>query len=242
MKLLISTPCSQGMLYEQYVSSLLTCISRASSEGLIDGFQMHFQGKESLIHRARDRAAMFMLEGGFDKLLTIDADVVWTYEDFKRIIMSDKPIIGGVYPLKTFPVVMNFNPLPDKGAEFFSTGRGIDLDAFVKFKAKYADENGLVEVRHLATGFLCMTREVFEKLGETSDFYDCFDSSTGVTKRYMHFYESGVHEGMLESEDWSICRRAREAGFPVFFDTNVTLAHVGNWEFRIGQLFGKASI
>lgn len=240
MKLCISTPCAGGMLYEPYVSSLLSCISRAMSEGILTGLQMHFQGKESLIHRARDRAAMFALENGFDKLLTIDADISWTYEDFKRIVLSDKPIVGGVYPLKTFPVVLNFNPLPGKGTEFFSTGRGIDLDAFLKFKEKYADENGLVEVRHLATGFLCITREVFEALGAVSDFYDTFDSASGQRKRYMHFYESGVHDGQLESEDWSIMRRARELGYKAYFDTNVILGHTGSHEFRLGQLFGEA--
>jgi hypothetical protein len=240
MRLLISTPCSGGMLYEQYVSSLLVCVSRAVSEGILTGFQVHFQGKESLIHRARDRAAMFMLENDFDKMITIDADIRWTYDDFKRIITSDKQLIGGVYPLKTFPVVLNFNPLPGKGDELFTTTRGIDYEAFEKFKAKYADPvTGLAEVQHLPTGFLCATREVFERLGEVSDFYDTLDASTGTRKRYMHFYESGVHEGQLESEDWNFVRRVRELGISAHFDTKVIVAHVGNHEYSLGQVFGE---
>jgi hypothetical protein len=202
--------------------------------------QPHFQG-DSLIHRARNRAALYAVEHGYDKLLTIDADIVFTYKDFKRLIFSDKDVIGGVYPLKAFPVVMNFNPLPGKGTEFLSTHRGYDYDAFHKFKEKYADtKTGLVEVCHLATGFLCVTRRVFEKLGESSEVYQDLDSVTGERKRFMHFYTSGVHEGILESEDWSFSRRARECGFPVWFDTKIELGHIGLHEYRLGQFYGTA--
>lgn len=240
MKLLISTPCFGGILTEKYVSSLMTCTTRAIAEELVTGFQIHFQGKESLIHRARNRAALYMIEHGFDKLLTIDADMIWTYEDFERIVTSDKDLIGGTYPLKTFPIVLNFNPLPGKGTELFSeSGRGIDYDKFQLFKKAYADERGIAEVNHLPTGFLCAKRKVFEKLGESTDIYEDLDASTGTRKRFMHFYSSDVHNGILESEDWSFCRRAREAGFPVFFDTKVITGHTGTHDYRLGQVFSE---
>jgi hypothetical protein len=212
----------------------------ATVEGLLTEFQIHFQPSESLIHRARDRAAGFFMEHGFDKLITIDADIEWSYEDFKRLITSDKDIIGGLYPLKAFPVVMNFNPLPGQGSEFFKTGRGIDYDAFQEFKAKYADEQGLAEVRHIATGFLCVTRAVFESLKTKSKVYATYDSVSGEMEAFVHYYESGVHEGQLESEDWSFIRRAREAGFKAYIDTRVTLGHVGIHTYRLGQFFGQA--
>lgn len=240
MRILVSMPTFGGMLFTKTASSLISCMIHAQNEGLFE-IQPHFQG-DSLIHRARNRAALFCVEGGYDKLFTIDADVTFTYEDFKRIALSPHAITGGVYPLKAFPLVLNFNPLPDKGSELFKTNRGIDYDAFMMFRKKYADENGLVEVRHLATGFLCVTREVLEKLGEVSEIYEDFDSVSGERKRFMHFYESNVHEGILESEDWSFSRRAKELGFPVMFDTRVLLGHVGSHEYRIGQFFGSTEI
>jgi hypothetical protein len=240
MKLLISTPCSGGNLKDRYVASLLTCISTGISEGLFTKIQPHFQGKESLIHRGRNRAAMYAYENGFDKIITIDADISFTYEDFKRIVTSDEMIVGGSYPIKSFPVVVNFNPLEGKGTEFFSTNRGIDYDAFEKFKAKYADpKTGLAEVRHLPTGFLCVRREVFEKLGETSEIYEDFDSSSGERKRFMHFYPSDVKDFTLRSEDWAFCDNARAAGFKIMFDTRVVTGHVGDHEYRLGQFFGQ---
>jgi hypothetical protein len=240
MKLLISTPCSGGNLKDRYVASLLTCITTGISEGLFEAIQPHFQGKESLIHRGRNRAAMYMMDHGFDKLITIDADISFTYEDFKRIVTTDLPIVGGSYPIKSFPIVVNFNPLPNQGTEFFSTNRGMDYDAFIKFKAKYADpDTGLAEVRHLPTGFLCVKREVFEKLGETTEIYEDFDSSSGERKRFMHFYPSDVKDGILRSEDWAFSDNAIAAGYRVMFDTRVVCGHTGDMEYRLGQFFGE---
>lgn len=241
MKLLISTPCAGGMLYEGYVSSLLSTIERAKDEGLCEAIQIHFQGKESLIHRARNRAALFALEGGFDKLLTIDADIAWKYEDFKRLVSSTQPIVGGVYPLKTFPVVMNFNAIEGRGTEFLSSERGYDLDAYEKFRTKYAGSDGLVEVNHLATGFLCVSVEVLAKLSHTCEVYFSRQNDTGETKGFFDLYPSKVIEKVLESEDWGFCRLAREAGYPIFLDTRVTLSHIGNWTFKLGQFYGTSS-
>ncbi len=241
MKLCISTPASGGMVTDRYCSSLLTSISAAIGEGLLTACQPHFQGKESLIHRARNRAAMFAVEGKFDKLLTIDADMIWTYEDFKRIITADCDIVGGSYPIKTFPIVVNFNPLDERGTELLSTNRGYDYDAFRKFKEKYADpKTGLAEVRHLPTGFLCVKREVFLRIGETSDVYVDFDSASGERKKFMNFYPSEVRDGCLMSEDWGFCDKARAAGFKIMFDTRVITQHTGTHNYALGQFFGEA--
>jgi hypothetical protein len=224
-------------MFSRCAASLISCMTLAQEEGLPIEIQPHFHG-DSLIHRARDRAAMYMIEHGFDRMLTVDADITYTYDDFKRLVLSDEPFIGGAYPIKNFPIVLNFIPLPDQGTELFTQSRCIDYEAFEKFKTKYTDERGLAPVARLATGFLCCAREVFEKLGETSEIYETLNPESGEVRRFMHFYTSGVHEGVLESEDFSLCRRAIEAGFKVQFDSKVILGHIGSHEFRLGQVFG----
>lgn len=240
MRLLISTPCSGGMLYEQYVGSLLQSANRALDEGLLEYWEVAFQGKESLIHRARNRAATDMLINKFDKLLTIDADIAFTYEDFKRIISHDLPIVGGCYPLKAFPVVVNFNPFPDQFREFVKSERGFDYDAFSAYVNKYADpDTGLVEVRHIPTGFMCVRGDVFGKLSETVPTYFSRVTSSSECRGFFDFYPSLVKENILESEDWGFCRIATEAGFKIHLDTRIQLGHVGYHEFRLGQVFGE---
>lgn len=239
MKILISTPAYGGVVTTGYTSSLMMSTFLAMGEGLVESCPVHFQA-DSLIHRARDRAADYFLRGDYDRLITIDADISWDYASFKRLITSPHDIIAGAYPLKAFPVVMNFNALPDRGQELFKTARGIDFDAWKVFCAKHTDANGIAEVQHVATGFMSVTRRVFEALAKDSGNYGTLDSVTGERRAFHHFYESGVHEGQLESEDWSLCRRAREAGFKVHLDTKMTLTHHGNHSYKLGQFFGSA--
>ena len=242
MRLMISTPCYGGTLMHRYVTSLIESVGQATAENLFTEWYIHFQDRESLIHRARNRAAQYFLDSGFDRLLTIDADIDWTYDDFKRVVTSPHDIVGGIYPLKSFPVVMNFNPLPERGTEFFKSQRGIDYDAWGQFKAKYTDNFGLVEVRHLATGFLAVDRKVFESLAQTCETYATFDSASGEYKKFFNFYPSDIKGEILRSEDWGFCDIARQAGFRIYLDTNVCLGHTGNHRFRLGQFYGESGV
>ena len=239
MKILISSPCAGGQLTDGYSGSLYSTFGYMRNHHPDVEINIHFQGKESLIHRGRNRAAKAMIDGGYDKLFSIDADIVFTPEDFCRIALSDRDIIGGLYPIKSFPIVANFNPLPERGTEFFSSHRGIDYDAWGKFVHKYADAEGLVEVRHVPTGFMCVRSEVFAKLSHTVEIYGEFDSSSGQRTGFFHFYPSQVKDGSLLSEDWFLCELATEAGFKVYLDTKVTLGHIGSHTYRLGQFFGQ---
>lgn len=235
-KLWISTPCSNGLLYNGYVGSLLQCAQRALSEGLLDKFYVSMPGKESLISRGRNTEAMAFMENGFTHLLSIDADIVFNWEDFRRVISHDVPIVGGCYPLKNFPVVMNFNPLPGKGTELFKTNRGFDYAAWTEFVNKYADpDTGLAEVRHVPTGFMCVKREVFAKLSHVVPHYWTFESDSGEHSEYCDFYFVGVHDKTYLSEDWSFCQLASANGFKIHIDTKISLGHTGYWTFKMGQ-------
>jgi len=234
MKLLISTPCSGGLLHETYVGSLITSANRAREEGIITHWEVHFQGKESLIHRARNRAALYALEQGFDRLLTIDADISWDYEHFKRVLNTAHPIVGGTYPIKAFPIRLNFIPLDEQAREFMTEGV-LTPEVFYALTNKYADQEGLLEVKSLPTGFLSVSCEVFSRLSDTAEVYFTGDAITGLTKGFFDFYPSRIINKTLESEDWGFCRLAREAGFKLHLDTKVILPHTGNHAFCFGQ-------
>jgi hypothetical protein len=240
VKLWISTPCANGLLYNGYVGSLLHCANRALSEGLLEDFRVSLPGKESLIPRGRNTEAMSFMEAGFTHLLSIDADIVFSWENFRRIISHDVDIVGGAYPLKNFPVVMNFNPLQDKGTELIKTQRGFDYEAWTAYVNKYADpDSGLAEVRHVPTGFMCVRRAVFAKLSHIVPHYWTFSPDGGGSKEFCDFYYAGVAKQEYLSEDWSFCELARANGFKIYLDTKITLGHIGYWEFRLGQVFGE---
>jgi len=240
MKLLISSPCGAG-IYTEFMGSLMTAIERAKYEGICDHVETLMQSKESLIPRARNRDALYALEKGFDRLLSIDADISFSYEDFARMVQTKEPVVGGAYPLKTFPIVMNFIPLADRGLDLYKTHRGIDHEAWREFVHKYADSNGLVEVRRLATGFLSVSCEVLAKLSETAEVYFTRDAAGSEVKGFFNFYPVDVKEQQLRSEDWSFCDSVRDLGYKIMLDTKVRLGHTGDWTFRLGQIYGEVS-
>lgn len=238
MKLLIACPAYGAQVFVQWYNSFRACDNVFAELGVEVGI---IHESESLIPRSRNRQALFALEQGYDRILTIDADIVWSPEDMRRILTSPHKVTGGVYPLKTFPVCMNFNPLPDRGTELRKTERSYDWDAWTKFKEKYADPQGYVEVRHLATGFLSVDCEVLSKLSLTAEVYGTRDATDGEFKGFFDFYPAGVYDQQYLSEDWKHCEMIREAGYPVMLDTQITLGHIGLHEYRINQVFGKIS-
>lgn len=241
MRLYVSIPSYGGQIETRTAARLMTCLEKAMVEGLVEDYNVNFLG-DSLIHRIRNAHANHALQEKYDRLFTIDSDIDFTWEDFRRIISSPHDIIGGSYPLKCFPIVVNFNPLPDKGRELLKTDRCYDLEAFTKFKELYADKDGIAPVTHLPTGFLCVKTEVLKKLSETAQKYVTLAPENGQRRYYHHFYPSEVVEYDLESEDWGFCRIAEKAGYTINFDTRVIVGHIGKHIYRLGQVFGEVDV
>ena len=238
MKLYVSCPAYLGVLTTRTAASLFAALPRAMSDGLLQDYELNFHG-EALINRCRNVHANRALKGKWDKILHVDSDIEFTYEDFKRLILSPHAFIGGSYPLKCLPPVVNFNPLPGRGQELLKNKRGYDLYAFEEFKKKYADQDGIVEVRDIPTGFLCVDMSVYKKLSETAEVYGDYHQETGELTGYFDFYPTKVIDRELLSEDYGLTYLARKAGFKVMFDTKVMTAHYGNHLYKMGQVFGE---
>lgn len=233
MKLLIATPAYGSQFTLGYVASLIDSIFLLNKSKDIE-FQTFFLGGESLISRGRNKCADAFLRGGFDKLLFIDSDLTWTPEDLRLLLESDKPLIGGTYPLKAFPITINFNPL-DSADETFRTDRS--YDNFRRFAAKYANEKGEAEVKHIPTGFMLIDRAVFEHVADFVPLYRCFQPDKGITEHLKDYFPSGARDGGYESEDWAFCRLARSAGIPVYLQTKVICGHTGSHTYEPGQWY-----
>jgi glycosyltransferase involved in cell wall biosynthesis len=230
LRVLISTPCAYGLATVGYVQSLVPTIVRLGQ----DGYDIHLkmQGTESLINRARNTDATYALKNGFDKILFIDADMVFTYENVIRLLTSKREIVGGTYPLKTFPLTLNFNPLPEHG-DLFGTDR--QQDNYLAWVEKYADDNGEAEVMHLPTGFLLVDTKVLAKLTYSVPWYQSFNPDVKTTDVFYDFFPTTVVENQLRSEDWGFCEVARAAGFPLYLQTRAVNAHVGTFTYGLGQ-------
>lgn len=232
MRLLIATPAYGGLVTSRYLQSMV-----ATTRGLLnDGieFALFTLENESLISRARNRCVMYAMENNYTHLLFIDADMIWTYNSLKLLLKSKQMIVGGTYPLKSFPLQLNLNPLPEQ-REFSIEKR--TLADFKDWAHLYADERGEVEVRHIPTGFMLINCEVFIEIAvrKLVQGYKYFDSATNSIRGAYDMFPVRVHEDQYESEDWAFCTIAREAGFKIYLQTKAINAHTGNIHYGLGE-------
>src|SRR3954469_24758530 len=68
---------------------------------------------DSLVPRARNRAAAEFLRGKRDYLLFIDTDIVFSKEQIDFLMESDEPILAGIYCKKETEVAPCFNLIDD---------------------------------------------------------------------------------------------------------------------------------
>lgn len=231
MRLLISTPCAGGLATTGWIESILVATAHLRDAG--HEVVVKMQGKESLINRARNTDATFALVEGFDKCFFIDSDIVFSWEQMRSVLLSEEKIVGGTYPLKNFPITLNFNPLPEQRDLFGDNRR---LENYAAWVHKYADpKTGEAEVAHLPTGFLCVSTEVFAKLTYSVPWYRSYMADSKAITTSYEFFPTSVVDESLESEDWGFCRLARESGFRIVLQTRSVTKHIGSWTFALGQ-------
>jgi len=235
MKILIGTPAYGGLVTTEYLVSMVTT-TRGFIRDKVD-FTLYTMANESLINRGRNGIAHAALEGGYDKLVFIDADIGWTYDDICNLLNSKQDIIGGTYPMKTYPLTVNFNAMPEH-AEIFAhnTDKGKlyrkTMDKFAEYKARYADKNGEVQVIHVPTGFMSIKVAVFRHLQDKVATYQNVDLNTGAQSTIHEFFPVRIKNNALESEDWAFCSIAREHGIAVHLNTKIVTKHVGTHIFQ----------
>lgn len=230
MKLLIGSPAFGGQVTCGYLKSLLPVISELTSRGI--QVDLHMLETESLITRGRDTVATHALTKGYDKLLFIDADMIFTTENVLKLLASKRDIVGGTYPLKNYPITINFNPLPEH-RDLFGVERY--QDNYLAWVAEYADENGEAEVMHIPTGFMLIDCKVFAALSYKVPWYQAYEADTKTILTSYEFFPAGVTDNQYESEDWNFCSIARANGFKIYLQTQAVNTHVGTHAYRLGN-------
>lgn len=211
----IMIPCYAGMLYEITMRCLIDFLNVATQCKL--PVTLDTMGNESLITRGRNN----MMARGLHNwkqathFMFIDSDIRFNPIDMVNMITADKDVIGGLYPKKGLPIDFNFN---------------------IK-KPETRIENYLVEVETIATGFLMIKREVYEKLIEAYPETKYIDD-IGLGKQfepYMYaIFDTVIDEnGRYLSEDWTFCRRWQEIGGDCWADLRVLLGHYGTYQFQV---------
>jgi hypothetical protein len=167
---------------QKYNPVIQYCRSQCLGASNLDGeYQVPFGGKVK-----------------YDLLLWIDSDIIFTINDFKKLISHQRQIIGGFYSItdgNKYPIVKEWNEdyFRQHGTFKFLTPNDIQSDE-------------LIEVIYAGMGFMMVKSGVFEEL------------------KYPWFYHEPIRIGTIvemPSEDLSFCLNARKAGFQIWVDPTI---------------------
>ena len=209
----ICVPCYGGQLTEPFFISVLKLIN------FCNGFGIHYSVEtivnESLVTRARNSlvAKMMQVDPKSTHLIFIDADIEFEVTDFIKLVLADKDVIGGIYPKKSLPI-----------------------DYVINTTSNAKKEGHLLEVKRLGTGFMCVKRQVIEKMFE--EYKDLkYHDNIGLDPKYNDYkyalFDTGIDEtGNYLSEDYVFCDRWKKMGGEIWTDLSIILGHVGHYKFK----------
>jgi len=217
---------------------------------------VEFCRNESLVSRARNNmVARAMNDPEMTHIMFIDNDISWNPVDLLKLLFSEKDVVGGIYPLKRyhwsqlipqskkepFPVQKWLEKREQSILKDNLTDEQYIQHHLLKYNVNYLAEtnqvhNSLCEVRHVATGFMMIRRQVFEKMAEAfpSTKYED-DVGFLLPEENTHAYalfDCGVENGHYYSEDWMFCHRWSNMGGEIFMDISIPLTHTGIEDYK----------
>ena len=231
---LIATPCHSNSLFLNYVLSAICFQHSCFSAGMRMDF--FFRQGDSLVTRARnDCVAYFLSNPQFTHLFWIDADIGYSPDAAFRLLLSDRDVAAGVYPLKREDWPMDGVPHGTTRQRFeelyarytVNTGRlGKDVTLVI-------DADGFMRVREVPTGFMCIKRRVFDRLiasyPDLRYVPDWPENSVPRGDVHYRFFDVMVdpESGRYLSEDYGFCRLWEKIGGEMYADANSNLSHSG---------------
>ncbi len=202
MRPMIATPAYGFNTTAPYSQSLFMLGNIAGRLGMKLGLE--FRG-ESLIPRSRNELTTIFLESDWTHLFFVDADIKFSPEAFFRLLLADRSVAVGIYPLKKM----------EESYPFFPVNQETDADGFA-------------QVYPATTGFMCIKRGVILDMmaayperryvadvpddREHFDFFDPFIEP--ISRRYW-------------SEDYGFCHLWNEIDGTVWADVHSKLSHYG---------------
>ncbi len=198
MKTMIAIPC-MDMMHTRFVQSLIGM--RVSGE-----IQYNF-GMSSLVYDSRNKLSSMAIEGGFDRVLWLDSDMVFAPDLFERLnhqMDMGRRFITALCVKRKHPVQATIYK-----SVMMTEENGIRVPKAYTYTDYPKDS--LFEVA--ASGFGCVMTDVQLLQDITDKFGLPFSPVLGF------------------GEDLSFCQRAREIGAALYCDSSIKVGHIGYKEF-----------
>jgi hypothetical protein len=152
----------------------------------------------------------------FDIWITIDSDIVFTFEQVEKLIQAtdEHPVVAGMYrmaDLVNYAFVKDWNETYFKANGTFQFIKPEEIDIWKK-----ETEFKYFPVVYSGMGFMAIRKEVFDKIR-----YPYFDSEV-IT---IHTEDGKVIRDIC-SEDVSFCKKITEAGYQIMVNTDIRVGHI----------------
>jgi hypothetical protein len=254
----ILTPCFGSVCFVNYVHCLMATTEKFRKYGI--ELVVEFCRNDSLVSRARNNlVARAMTNPKMTHIMFIDNDITWDSNDILKLIISDKNLVGGIYPLKNYnwsdlltdkkdpsntsPNVIQQMIQRKNASQFKDIVSDENMVQFnmLRYNVNYLDntlniEKNLAKVKHLATGFMMIKRTVIEKMSMAFPSTKYVDDVNFLKDKENDFayalFDCGVEEGHYFSEDWLFCHRWSKMGGSIWMDVSIALTHTGIEDYK----------
>jgi hypothetical protein len=246
----ILTPCFASLCYVNYVTCLMNTISLFREYNI--ELVVEFCRNDSLVSRARNNlVARAMANPKMTHIMFIDNDISWDPLDIIKLMISNKNIIGGIYPLKNYnwsklannPNMINELISKKNNSQFKNIISNENMIQYnlLKYNVNYLSttlniDKNLTKVKHIATGFMMLQRTVIEKMSAAFPSTKYVDDVNFLKPNENQFayalFDCGVEEGHYFSEDWLFCHRWTKMGGSIWADVSISLNHTGIEDYQ----------
>ncbi len=212
MEVFLATPAYDGKVVPQFGESL-----KASLRVLRDAeIPAHWECLSGCCYLpiARNKLVKKFLESGMSDMVFIDADIEWSPDDLLRLLSHPVDMVAGPYRHKTWEETYPIWYRTDK-----------------YHRPVVGGLSGLIECWSVPTGFLRMTRRVFELIdnhyGEDLEV-DEFNPESELIGSYRNYFDTVKRNRQWFGEDVNFCWRwAIEMKMPLWVDPEIILSHWG---------------
>ena len=248
----ILTPCFGSVCFVNYIECLMKTKELCGELGI--RLEVLFCKSDSLVTRARNNLiAKAMSDPDMTHVLFIDNDITWVPTDILKLLIADKPIVGGIYPFKKY----NFDkllPTEDKKNQVqdmidvknnshlheINDKDAVEMNLLtynVNYNSKEVKiKNNLTQVKHVATGFMMIQRNVLEKMTKSyssTKYTDDINFLNPDENKYAYaLFDCGVVDDHYLSEDWMFCNRWTLINGEIWIDISINLTHTGTHDFK----------
>lgn len=208
----IGTPSLYGDVCFPYLQSIVETVVKFNEAGI--DWTMILQPGDPYLAKVRNSIATRALIEfpQMTHLFFIDADLGWNADAALRLVKSGHDVCAGIYPKKTLP--------PEFPCE-------LRLDP--ENNNQLIERDGWCLANAVPTGFLCIKRNVLEKMAVGRGVYRDLDGKEkyNIFQQGFHPSEDGSDIGQWWGEDYAFCRQWNEMGGEIWVWPDIGFSHTG---------------